>query len=143
MTDNGLAALAAALHHYRGTCELWTISEAACPIDHRVDAAAILAERGVFLPEGLPEVSIKGLLEDFDGAPYPEDFQRAVAVREADYLGQIATLRAALEDMVAWLASRDATNWSPGWSEDYRNGYDTAVEEVRTALATAEEADHD
>jgi len=42
MTDNGLAALAEALHHYRGTCELWTISEAACPIDHRVDAAAIL-----------------------------------------------------------------------------------------------------
>ena len=43
MTDPRLvAALAEALHHYRGTCELWTISEAACPIDHRVDAAAIL-----------------------------------------------------------------------------------------------------
>jgi len=43
MTDPRLvAALAAALHHYRGTCELWTISEAACPIDHRVDAAAML-----------------------------------------------------------------------------------------------------
>ena len=43
MTDPRLvAALGAALHHYRGTCELWTISEAACPIDHRVDAAAIL-----------------------------------------------------------------------------------------------------
>jgi len=37
-----VAALAAALHRYRGTCELWTTSEAACPIDHRVDAAAIL-----------------------------------------------------------------------------------------------------
>ena len=29
MTDPRLAALGAALHHYRGTCELWTISEAA------------------------------------------------------------------------------------------------------------------
>ena len=58
MTDNGLAALAAALHHYRGTCELWTISEAACPIDHRVDAGAILGEHGVFLPEGLGPVMV-------------------------------------------------------------------------------------
>ena len=59
MTDPRLvAALAEALHHYRGTCELWTISEAACPIDHRVDAAAILAERGVFLPEGLGLVMV-------------------------------------------------------------------------------------
>ena len=50
-----VAALAAALHHYRGTCELWTISEAACPIDHAKDAGAILGERGVFLPDGLAE----------------------------------------------------------------------------------------
>ena len=50
---------------------------------------------------------------------------------------EIATLRAALDGLVKWVASRDATNWSPGWSEDYRNGYDTAVEEVRAALATA------
>jgi len=58
MTDNGLAALAEALHHYRGTCELWTISEAACPIDHRVDAAAILRNGAVFLPEGLGPVMV-------------------------------------------------------------------------------------
>jgi len=58
MTDNGLAALAEALHHYRGTCELWTISEAACPIDHRVDAGAILGEHGVFLPDGLGPVMV-------------------------------------------------------------------------------------
>jgi len=58
MTDNGLAALTTVLHRYRGTCELWTISEAACPIDHRVDAAAILAPRGVFLPDGLGPVMV-------------------------------------------------------------------------------------
>jgi len=48
-----VAALAEALHHYRGTCELWTISGAACPVDHRVDAAAILRNGAVFLPDGL------------------------------------------------------------------------------------------
>jgi len=58
MTDNGLAALAEALHRYRGTCELWTMSEASCPIDHAKDAAAILGERGVFLPEGLGPVMV-------------------------------------------------------------------------------------
>ena len=59
MSDPRLvAALAAALHRYRGTCELWTISEAACPIDHRVDAAAMLGERGVFLPDGLGPVMV-------------------------------------------------------------------------------------
>ena len=75
MTDNGAAALAAALHHYRGTCELWTISEAACPIDHRVDAGAILGERGVFLPDGLGPVMV-GMAKE------------------------IATLRAALDGLV-------------------------------------------
>jgi len=76
MTDPRLgAALAAALHRYRGTCELWTISEAACPIDHRVDAAAILGEHGVFLPEGLGPVVV-GMAKE------------------------IATLRAALDGLV-------------------------------------------
>jgi len=58
MTDNGRAALAAALHHYRGTCELWTMSEASCPIDHAKDAAAILRNGAVFLPEGLGPVMV-------------------------------------------------------------------------------------
>ena len=62
--DRGLVALAVALH------------KAFVPDDtpgHELDdlpeAAAILGERGVFLPEGLPEVPLDGLLEDFDGAP--------------------------------------------------------------------------
>ena len=59
MSDPRLvAALAAALHRYRGTCELWTMSEASCPIDHAKDAGAILGERGVFLPEGLGPVMV-------------------------------------------------------------------------------------
>jgi hypothetical protein len=99
VTDNGLAALATAIHVGRNHQHDPRADER--PHAHLIsereqeEAAAILGPRGVFLPDGLPEVSIKGLLEDFDGAPYPEDFQRAVAVREADYLGQIATLRAA------------------------------------------------
>lgn len=75
MTDNGLAALAAAVSHacteidgegvYTGTGR-WVSAE-----DF---AAAILAGGAVFLPDGL----------------------RAYAIREADYLDTIATLRAAL-----------------------------------------------
>jgi len=132
MTDNGLAALTEALHHYRGTCELWTMSEASCPIDHAKDAAAILGPRGVFLPDGLPEVSIKGLLEDFDGAPYPEDFQRAVAVREADYLGQIATLRVALDGLVD-----DFVDELPELPDDHIIEWETTLGALRRAALDA------
>ena len=143
MTDNGRAALAAALvipypdDQDAGDCAM-------CGEPIRVEsvkefAAAILGERGVFLPDGLPEVSIKGLLEDFDGAPYPEDFQRAVAVREADYLGQIATLRVALVREVAELEK-------PTELHDYRQGFHRSPDcpgcmmlaRLRAALAGAD-----
>jgi len=136
MTDNGRAALAAALvipypdDQDAGDCAM-------CGEPIRVEsvkefAAAILGERGVFLPDGLPEVSIKGLLEDFDGAPYPEDFQRAVAVREADYLGQIATLRAALDGLVE--AGERVLEYG-----HIRPFADAARDQLRAALAAAKE----
>ena len=114
MTDNGLAALAERLNR----THLFVGRRDASHPWTEADAAIVLGRRGVFLPDGLGPVMV-GMAKE------------------------IAALRDALDGLVAWLASRDATNWSPGWSEDYRNGYDTAVEEVRTALATAEEADHD
>lgn len=43
-------------------------------------------------------------------------------------------LRAALTE---WLRTRDAAQWHESWSADFRNGYDTAVEEVRAALAAS------
>jgi len=108
MTDNGLAALAAALHHYRGTCELWTIPEAACPIDHRVDAAAILGERGVFLPEGLGPVMV-GMAKE------------------------IAALRVALEDMVD-----DFVDELPELPDDHIIEWETTLGALRrAALADA------
>ena len=88
MTDNGAAALGAALHHYRGTCELWTISEAACSIDHRVVAAAILGPRGVFLPEGLGPVMV-GMAEEIARlrAALPSE---ATLEASIDLMGQMA-----------------------------------------------------
>ena len=52
MTDNGLAALAAALH----ALHCGDLIHSAYRHDHDDDAAAILGERGVFLPDGLPHL---------------------------------------------------------------------------------------
>lgn len=38
--------------------------------------------------------------------------------------------REARSPLVLWLESRLTTKWSDGWSEDFRRGYDAAVEEV-------------
>jgi len=115
MTDNGLAALTERLRDM--TSPMRSLMGRQGQFNDAFwqrEAAAILANGAVFLPDGLGPVMV-GMAKE------------------------IAALRDALDGLVAWLASRDATNWSPGWSEDYRNGYDTAVEEVRTALAKAKE----
>jgi hypothetical protein len=84
MTDNGLAALAAALDqvidggfYYR---DLYKTRPAE-------DAAAIIGERGVFLPDGL-----QGEPTQFAGIVWHERYDAAAAT--------IATLRAALEGLV-------------------------------------------
>ena len=110
MTDNGLAALAEALHRYRGTCELWTMSEASCPFDHAKDAAAILAERDVFLPDGLTG----------------EDLRRSDFFDEQ--AAALAALRAALEDMV-----RQFAYWSNSAGGIYTGGL-SALEEAFDVL---------
>jgi hypothetical protein len=149
MTDNGLAALAAALEHEGDACSYDAATDSLrCPGSeaHIGLARRLLGERGVFLPDGLPEVSIKGLLEDFDGAPYPEDFQRAVAVREADYLGQIATLRAALGlpgALCEWIVNRGDRCKADGVDVRERNPGEWTIvcDRHRAALAHAKEAE--
>jgi hypothetical protein len=82
MTDNGLAALAAAMElHFRppdappgGSYTMET---------YRRDAAAILGERGVFLPDGLPDYNIAYAAGVEDG--------------KGEQAAEIATLRAALD----------------------------------------------
>lgn len=41
-----------------------------------------------------------------------------------------AAANGALGRLRAYLAKRNATPWSKGWSEDFKRGYDTALEEV-------------
>jgi hypothetical protein len=115
MTDNGLAALAAALsaaahddgRHYwckdRNDCGLYGYAEEF--------AAAILGERGVFLPDGLEE--------------YRE------LIRQ--YQAEIATLRVALDGLVVAAAAVLA---SDALDPDEFLALDRAL---RAALATAKE----
>jgi hypothetical protein len=81
MTDNGLAALAERLHPH--TC-FDHPDGAHIPPLCATRAAAILGERGVFLPDGLTG----------------EDLRRSDFVDEQ--AATIATLRAALDGLVAW-----------------------------------------
>ena len=83
MTDNGLAALAEAL------VRADYLSPNGYPATDSF-AAAILGPRGVFLPEGLPEI-----VENMEDA-----YHEALALRGAT----IAALRAALDGLVyfAW-----------------------------------------
>ena len=46
-------------------------------------------------------------------------------------------LRDGMGPVREWLRTRDAAAWSPGWSEAFKSGYDTAVEEVRAFFLPA------
>jgi hypothetical protein len=108
MTDNGLAALAAALHGLLCgglTHQLFS---------HDPFAAAILGERGVFLPDGL--ITRKVLRTWQEGAARDE--------------ATIATLRAALEYIRDELGVPD---------ENYPAPVSNAADKARAALATAKD----
>jgi hypothetical protein len=62
MTDNGLSALAAALRRFP-VPETMEELKAATERTYESDAAAILGEHGVFLPDGLPEYVAFGHVE--------------------------------------------------------------------------------
>jgi len=124
MTDNGLAALAAALIHsdlmrryreYALRANPGMMSEESLFVLARDWAAAILGERGVFLPDGRPG-------EWMTLADGTETIREQAAT--------IATLRAALEIIA------NATRTEPG------EGYAISVSArniARHALATAKE----
>jgi hypothetical protein len=100
MTDNGLAALAAALD----------AADAALTKNrnsHTARAAAILGERGVFLPDGLPRYIPAGItLPGKSREDYIDEANESLRVlmdeREQDCL-TIATLRAALDEALGYL----------------------------------------
>jgi hypothetical protein len=108
--DNGLSALAAALHRE------WLLRPHRLP-----EAAAILGERGVFLPNGLRSVEI----------------YNHWAVQLDDQAATIATLRAALDGLVeaaeAYITALDADLYRPGTPEDWWNR-EAALAALRAAL---------
>lgn len=118
MTDNGLAALAAALQHAETP-----VGATYPPIGPYIArAAAILGERGVFLPDGLPEsvrdaasrlgIPATARYDDFPvdimrPAPFFDDAEHlppAKGTRHgpqcSEQAATIATLRAALDGLV-------------------------------------------
>ena len=122
MTDNGLAALATAIHVGRNHQHDPRADER--PHAHLIsereqeEAAAILGPRGVFLPEGLPEI-----VENMEDA-----YHEALALRGAT----IATLRAALDGLV------EAAERVLAYGR-VRPFADAARDQLRAALTAAKE----
>jgi hypothetical protein len=116
MTDNGLAALAAAL--YAGDDALRSMAEA------RGAAAAILGERGLFLPDG------HGLC----------GIQDAMTITEQ--AATIATLRAALDRLACYADAASDCPYPMHDPEKCDHRYILREEATlaRAALATAKEA---
>ena len=115
MSDNGLVALAAALHAIHPGPRPWVGG-----LTDDEFAAAILGERGVFLSDG--QVGL-------DNLGYQQGLRHGAA--------EIATLRAALdglrEPLGEWLIEMMERNLTPAEA--------TLYDALRAALATAKEAD--
>ena len=133
MTDNGRAALTTALQRasfypYRSGVDYgagrpieWEFLREQERAALLADAAAILGEHGVFLPEGLPEI-----VENMEDA-----YHEALALRGAT----IATLRAALDGLVADFVDED-----PDLPDDYPIEWEMTLGSLRSAaLANAKE----
>jgi hypothetical protein len=147
MTDNGLAALAAALHDLAAREAVGIVveneitdngitahSRACTPADHEAFAAAILGERGVFLPDGLPEGPQCPWMDtgsdercgQIEGHEPPHIFAWH-RCRAAATDATIATLRAALDGLVE-AASAPSAMQAHEWAL------------LQSALATAKKA---
>ena len=121
MTDNGLAALAAALHDIHPGPRPWVGGLTAEEF-----AAAILGPRGVFLPDGLPRPTASVMQAYEDGV----ESQAAT----------IAALRAALDGLV--VAAEVACECYEGFRSDGTLApllTGTQIAALRAALATAKE----
>jgi len=128
MTDNGLAALAAALHAIHPGPRPWVGG-----LTDDEFAAAILGERGVFLPDGMP-VPLGNLTEEEIVAAFKSGY--LVPRPPAEQAATIATLRAAMDGLVEplgeWLIEMMERNLTPAEA--------TLYDALRAALATTKEA---
>jgi len=135
MTDNGLAALAAALHEANIDCDYSRkFDQKVCDGGdgpHSIAAAAILGERGVFLPDGGELPAILNL-----------------SVRVHDQAATIATLRAALDRVRERVDGKRVTKVKAGedrWQTGFRDGWNEllptvlAIIDDEIALAAAKE----
>ena len=140
MTDNGLAALAAALQE---ADDSWNQMESTDGRWRDFIAAAILGERGVFLPDGA-KVRRNAIMVEQD-AEIARQAATIATLRADAYatidllanaLSEIATLRAALDGLVEplgeWLIEMMERNLTPAEA--------TLYDALRAALATAKEA---
>jgi len=140
MTDNGLAALAAALapllpqhqegsggYPHQSSHRTWTVYDFMPP---DTLAAAILGECGVFLPDGLPP-EIEGYYRVLDDAV-------KMRIEIEEQAATIATLRAALDAGATLLGYMDYGRMRVGGDEANR-AYLAAWRAARAALATARE----
>ena len=137
MTDNGLAALSLPVHDLLDSLGYCGVRGVHLPWnDVSAIAAAILGERGVFLPDGRPGDSMTRYLEA------EADVGRLLAVVDQQ-AEAIATLRAALAAAEALLAA--AFSGDDYWTTnsipmEAPRGVVRKVRALRAALATAKEA---
>ena len=126
--DRGLSALAAALHAIHPGPRPWVGG-----LTDDEFAAAILGERGVFLPDGMP-VPLGNLTEEEIVAAFKSGY--LVPRPPAEQAATIATLRAAMDGLVEplgeWLIEMMERNLTPAEA--------TLYDALRAALATTKEA---
>lgn len=92
----------------------------------------------------LAAICVPGAAIFADSAEHIEDMRRRAAVHIArhrlnaatDQSGEIARLRAALEDLVSWFPESGPTTWGPWIITAGALGADDAVNAARTALNT-------
>jgi hypothetical protein len=129
MTDNGLAALAAALE--KKAPNITTYSR---PLDWKNAARAILGPRGVFLPDGPLDAATDGIANATGGNLVLRNSLTYHAEDPRD--AAIATLRAAMDGLVEplgeWLIEMMERNLTPAEA--------TLYDALRAALATTKEA---
>jgi hypothetical protein len=123
MTDRGLAALAKAIHllHHHVTI----VNGQPSPDFDGEFAAAILGERGVFLPEGLAD---RDTLDGANALGYREGYRTAQERQAAT----IATLRGAY---------REAADWITAVQSHYVLGPEASPEDIFMVAGERQEAE--
>ena len=135
MTDNGLAALAAALHAIHPGPRPWVGG-----LTDEEFAAAILGERGVFLPDGLPHDCETSMTINEDLAQRLAEIAR-LRTLNLDLIDAGITLRAALDGLgEAAYMDRPPTGSRPvPWTPVKKREWEAWARRIRAALAAAKE----